>query len=556
MSDADGDAGHESTQAGGNGRKAFDTVMDIIDTAAAADFPFQCFLHHAVVVFGHIGLDGEPVLRGRLDDAHVPAFDKGHMERPGNRRRRQSQHIDAGAPLLHLFLLRHTEALLLIDDEEPKILEMDVRLKDPVGPDQDIELPVRELLQDFLLFLRRAETAQHINPDAKMVHPLPEGHQMLLGQDRRRCHDRHLAAIHDSLESRPDRHLGLAVSHIAAQKAVHGDGFFHIRLDFADGLQLIRGLLKRKFCLELLLPGGIGSKRMALRDLPLGIEPQQFRSQDGDGLFGPFGRPLPVRPSHTGKARRRPFAADVLVQEADLLDGHVQFIAVRVLQLQVIPMDAVDDDRFDAKIAPDALGIMDDIVAGFDIGEIVDGRTLATLLFLAALLLHPENIRFGQEDPVLIPEIESPRKAALKDCTAMFRNEGPAADKGHIDTPVFEFLSHTGRLVPRPHHDERMDSVRDPAVQVFCQDFRVLVVGRHQTHLDMQGRRSGCQGMAQIAYKDQMISETAFPELGLTEKSVRELMVVMITFACLVKKGCRFIQNQELVGLSVGKDVR
>ena len=54
---------------------------------------------------------------------------------------------------------------------------------------------------------------------------------MLLGQDGRRHQHRHLLAVHDRLEGRPDGHLGLAVADVAAEQAVHRLGLSPCPLD-------------------------------------------------------------------------------------------------------------------------------------------------------------------------------------------------------------------------------------------------------------------------------------------------------------------------------------
>ena len=45
---------------------------------------------------------------------------------------------------------------------------------------------------------------------------------MLLGQHGGRHQNGHLFAVHDGLERRTQRYLGLAVAHVTADQAVHG----------------------------------------------------------------------------------------------------------------------------------------------------------------------------------------------------------------------------------------------------------------------------------------------------------------------------------------------
>ena len=72
-------------------------------------------------------LDGQAVLRRRLDDAHVAHADEGHVQRARDRRGRERQDVDLRAELLEALLVGHAEALLLVHDEEPQVAEADVR---------------------------------------------------------------------------------------------------------------------------------------------------------------------------------------------------------------------------------------------------------------------------------------------------------------------------------------------------------------------------------------------------------------------------------------------
>ena len=96
--------------------------------------------HDPVVVLQHIGLHGVAVLRRLLDDAHVPDARHGHVQRAGNGRGRERQHVHAVAQLLDLLLVGHAEALLLVDDQQAQILELHVLLQQPVGADDNVHL--------------------------------------------------------------------------------------------------------------------------------------------------------------------------------------------------------------------------------------------------------------------------------------------------------------------------------------------------------------------------------------------------------------------------------
>ena len=59
---------------------------------------------------------------------------------------------------------------------------------------------------------------------------------MLLGQNGGRHQDRRLLAVQNTFHNGPERHLRLAIAHIAAEQAIHGPGLLHILFDVGDGL--------------------------------------------------------------------------------------------------------------------------------------------------------------------------------------------------------------------------------------------------------------------------------------------------------------------------------
>ena len=68
--------------------------------------------------------------------------DQRHVEGPRDRRGGQGQDVDHRPELLEPLLVRHAEALLLVDDQQPEVLEADILLQQPVGADDDVDLPL------------------------------------------------------------------------------------------------------------------------------------------------------------------------------------------------------------------------------------------------------------------------------------------------------------------------------------------------------------------------------------------------------------------------------
>ena len=110
--------------------------------------------------------------------------------------------------------------------------------------------------------------------------------EVLLGKHSGGNQDRHLSAIHDRFESRPQRHLGLAVTDITANEPIHGPGFLHIFFDCFDSDQLIFRLDVGESGLHILLPFTIGTEGVSIHCLTPCIQHQQIIGDLGHCLLG------------------------------------------------------------------------------------------------------------------------------------------------------------------------------------------------------------------------------------------------------------------------------
>ena len=166
---------------------------------------------------------------------------------------RERQHVDAGAELLDLLLVADAEALLLVDHEQAQVLEVHVAREQAVGADDDVDLAGLDALRHLLRLARGEEARQHLDPHRVGREALAEGLEVLLGQQRGGTSTATCLPSCTALNG-PDRHLGLAEAHVAADEAVHRLGLLHVVLHVADGLELVGRLLEREGVLELLLP--------------------------------------------------------------------------------------------------------------------------------------------------------------------------------------------------------------------------------------------------------------------------------------------------------------
>ena len=102
-------------------RNRLHAVVDIINLSFPRQFPVHGCPYHFLVIFTHIRLNGHPVHGRLLQNAHIADSRQTHMQRPWNRRRAQSQNIHTGLQLFDLLLVRHAEALFLINDQKPQV---------------------------------------------------------------------------------------------------------------------------------------------------------------------------------------------------------------------------------------------------------------------------------------------------------------------------------------------------------------------------------------------------------------------------------------------------
>ena len=246
-------------------------VIDIVHLAAAVQLSLHGFAYHFFIKFADIGLDRLSVERRFFQKAHITYAYETHMQGTRDRRRRQGQYIHIAAQLLDLFLMRHTEALFLIDDEQSQIRIDHILGQEPVCADHDIHQAALQILERFFDLRRRAETGKHLDTDRILRHTFAEGIEMLFRKDRGRHQIRHLLAFLYRLECSADRHFGLAEAHIPADQTVHDLFAFHIVLGGIDGIQLVFRFLIREKLLKLFLPYRILAELVAVSLAAQGI---------------------------------------------------------------------------------------------------------------------------------------------------------------------------------------------------------------------------------------------------------------------------------------------
>jgi hypothetical protein len=124
--DVDARLGQELHERRLDGLDSVDVVVQEIDLPAALQLAQRRLADERPAVARDEGLDREPALGRGGDHGEVAQTLQRHRERAGYRRRGEREHVDLGAQRLQALLLAHAEAVLLVDNHQPEVLELDV----------------------------------------------------------------------------------------------------------------------------------------------------------------------------------------------------------------------------------------------------------------------------------------------------------------------------------------------------------------------------------------------------------------------------------------------
>ena len=154
-----------------------------------------------------------------------------------------------------------------------------------------------------------------------------------------------------------------------------GYGALHVGLDVVDRRALVGRLDERERVLHLALPRRVLPERVALGVDPLLVEHHELL---GDLAHRRLDPALGLGEVAAAEAvQRRRLAADVLAQRVDLVGRDVQLVAALVGDEQVVALDAADRALDHALVLADAVLVVDDVVAGLEVLEVVGALALA-----------------------------------------------------------------------------------------------------------------------------------------------------------------------------------
>ncbi len=258
----------------------------------------------------------------------------------------------------------HTEALFLINDQKPKVFELQVISQNPVSADHNVHQSPLRILHGLLLLCGSPETAHQIYTHREILHPLQKRVVVLLRQDGRWHQIDHLLILLHRLERRPDGNLCFPVSYVPADQTVHNLSALHIPLHSLDGKKLILRLLKGKHFLEFLLPDRILPVYIAFLLLSCGVELHQilrnlfYRSPDPCLRFVPLLGSQPVQP------RLLSVRTGILLYQIQLGCRNIQIAALCIGNLHIILGNLIYHDLLNALVDSQPVILVHHVIPG------------------------------------------------------------------------------------------------------------------------------------------------------------------------------------------------
>ena len=325
VSDEDARFGDEVTELGSDGVDIEHAIVEVKDLALAIHLTADGVANDALIVLSDDLLHGQAVLGRRLDGAHVARAGKRKVEGAWDRRGAEREDVDKLPEQLEFFLVHDAEPLLFVNNDEAEVFEGDVVLNEAMRADHDVDGTGGEVLEDPLLFARRAKTGEQFDAHGIIGHALAESVEVLLGEDGGGHEHGDLLAAHDSFEGSANGDFGFAEADVAADEAVHGLGPFEIQLSRMDRFHLVRSFLEDERAFEFALPWNISRKGEAFLRFARGLDGEELAGEIADGAFGGFFGFGPARAAE-GVERRADFAgADVFADEVRFADGDIEF---------------------------------------------------------------------------------------------------------------------------------------------------------------------------------------------------------------------------------------
>src|SRR5215213_7353161 len=418
---------------GGSLVDRLDAVVQVEALALARVLTIERLLHELVVVLTHVRADRPAALGRCLDHRDVAEAGERHVQRARDRGGAQREHVHLEPQRAQQLLLRDAEALLLVDHNEAELLRDHIAAEHAVGADEHVDLARGEIGDDLLLLPGAAEAGDHLDSHGKVAIALAERVPVLLGEHRRRDEHQRLLAVDGHRERRAHRHLGLAEADVAADEAIHRPRRLEILLDGFDRRALVLRLAIRELGLEPLEPLVLELVGNARGLLAARVEREQLAGQLPQARARPALQVLPRLAAELAQRGRRRVGPDVLRDLADLLVRHVEAVVTAKAEEEVVARDVGDRLRLEAEQLADAMVLVDDEVAGAEVGEAVERAPRRRRASTRALA---EDLRVRQQhEPEVAPDEATPRGRNGEQQSRLLGQRVARLEDARLDTP-------------------------------------------------------------------------------------------------------------------------
>ena len=194
---------------------------------------------------------------------------------------------------------------------------------------------------------------------------------MLEGQDGGGGEQRHLPAVLDDFKGGAHREFGFAVTHVAAQQAVHWVRTLQVALDVRDRRQLVGSLLKFKSVFEFFLPWCVGARGDATAHLALGVKLQKLLGHVAQRALDTGLGALPGGSPQSIEWRLRAITARaVSLDQIQALQRHIKFGVFLVRQKHEVARGTLDRKLAKTAVEADPVVHMHDVIADLEVAEV------------------------------------------------------------------------------------------------------------------------------------------------------------------------------------------
>ena len=199
-----------------------------------------------------------------------------------------------------------------------------------------------------------------------------EGFEMLEGENGGGREDGDLFVVGDGFEGGAHGDFGFAVADVAAEEAIHRSGAFHVALDVGDGVVLVLRFLEFEGVFEFALEIAVGREGVAVGGFARGVEAEELVGHVFERFADVGFARVPAGAAEFVERGLGAFDDAIALDEVHAFERNVEAGVVEIAEEHEFAAAAVGLDLAEAFELADAVIDVDDVVAGFEFGEIAE----------------------------------------------------------------------------------------------------------------------------------------------------------------------------------------